>query len=52
MATLNALNRAAFVVAAFVTTAHGYTNVFSDAVFWFRGGKDCGIYGDRTCLLQ
>lgn len=41
MATLNALNGAAFVVAAFVTTAHGYTNVFSDAVFWFRGGKDC-----------
>ena len=21
--------------------AHGSTNVFNDAVFWFRGGKDC-----------
>lgn len=38
---------------AFVTclafAAHGSTNVFDDAVFWFRGGKD--ISGDH-CMQQ
>ena len=30
------------VFAACLTfAAHGSTNVFDDAVFWFRGGKDC-----------
>ena len=32
---------AAVSVAAFVEVACGSTNVFNDAVFWFRGGKDC-----------
>ena len=28
-------------VACLAFAAHGSTNVFDDAVFWFRGGKDC-----------
>ena len=29
-------------VACIAFTVHGATNVFDDAVFWFRGGKDIG----------
>lgn len=32
---------AASVFALFATSAFGSQNVFDDAVFWFRGGKDC-----------
>ena len=32
---------AAFALALFATSAFGSQNVFDDAVFWFRGGKDC-----------
>ena len=28
-------------VACLAFAAHGAANVFDDAVFWFRGGKDC-----------
>lgn len=28
-------------LALFATSAFGSQNVFDDAVFWFRGGKDC-----------
>ena len=30
-----------FVAITIAAVAHGSTNVFNDAVFWFRGGKDC-----------
>ena len=36
-------------VACLAFAAHGATNVFDDAVFWFRGGKD--ISGDH-CMQQ
>ncbi len=32
---------AASVFALFATSAFGSQNVFDDAAFWFRGGKDC-----------
>ena len=44
---------AAAMLAGFIsvapTSAHGAPNVFDDAVFWFRGGKD--LNGDR-CMQQ
>ena len=36
-------------VACLALAAHGAANVFDDAVFWFRGGKD--ISGDH-CMQQ
>ena len=34
-----------FFVACLAFAAHGSTNVFNDAVFWFRGGKDLNSDG-------
>ena len=34
-----------FIGTCLVAAAHGAANVFDDAVFWFRGGKEC-VKGD------
>ena len=39
-------------VACLAFAAHGSTNVFNDAVFWFRGGKDKDLSGDGVGCMQ